>query len=461
MHPELIKGYNAEGEAIIDNSTALKEAIKLEQEREKTATKSYLDEGQKIVDRRNSTKRWQKGESQQLSPSALSRGAAAYSIEKSDIEKDAQKNTVLGVKGGSETEYRTGNINITKANIGLENVENKSSSTIRGELTSSNITTALGYTPLNSNLKGSNGGLAELDSSGKVPSYQLPSYVDDILEYSSKTSFPTTGEAGKIYVETTTNKTYRWSGSSYVEIGSSIALGTTSSTAFRGDYGQAAYTHAVTNKGNAFNSGLYKITTNSEGHVTNATSVEKSDITALGIPGQDTTYNVVTTTKEGLMSATDKEKLDTIESGAEKNTITGIKGNSESAYRVGNVNITKANIGLGNVDNTADANKSVKYATSAGKATQDSASQQINTTYLKNISVPGQRVTLTKGDGTTTSVESFTTTVNINTANIWVKLGTFNNKTQGEGGEIWLFGGQGQNNNVNQNMWAHLFIKKG
>lgn len=71
---------------------------------------------------------------------------------------------------------------------------------------------------------------------------------------------------------------------------SSLSLGTTSSTAFRGDYGSAAYTHAVTNKGSAFSSGLYKITTNSEGHVTAATAVAKTDITALGIPAQDTTY---------------------------------------------------------------------------------------------------------------------------------------------------------------------------
>lgn len=54
---------------------------------------------------------------------------------------------VSGVKGNSESSYRTGNVNITKANIGLGNVENKSSATIRGELTASNVTDALGYTP--------------------------------------------------------------------------------------------------------------------------------------------------------------------------------------------------------------------------------------------------------------------------------------------------------------------------
>jgi hypothetical protein len=58
-------------------------------------------------------------------------------------------NSVTGVKGNSESSYRTGNVNITAANIGLGNVENKSSATIRGELTSSNVTTALGFTPYN------------------------------------------------------------------------------------------------------------------------------------------------------------------------------------------------------------------------------------------------------------------------------------------------------------------------
>lgn len=129
-----------------------------------------------------------------------------------------------------------------------------------------------------------------LDESGKVPTSQLPSYVDDVLEYTSKGLFPTTGETGKIYVDLTTNLAYRWGGSSYVEISPSLALGETSSTAFAGDKGAAAYAHAVTNKGIAKSAGLYKITTNSEGHVTAATAVEKSDITGLGIPAQDTVY---------------------------------------------------------------------------------------------------------------------------------------------------------------------------
>lgn len=77
----------------------------------------------------------------------------------------------------------------------------------------------------------------------------------------------------------------------------------------------------------------------------------------------NTTYNEATTSNAGLMSASDKSKLNGIAAGAQVNTVTGVKGDSESKYRTGNINITKANIGLGNVDNTADVNKNVLTAT--------------------------------------------------------------------------------------------------
>lgn len=101
--------------------------------------------------------------------------------------------------------------------------------------------------------KGAASGVAELDANGKVPSSQLPSFVDDVLEYSAKSSFPATGETGKIYVDTSDNKTYRWSGSAYVEISPSLALGETSSTAYRGDRGKTAYDHSQVTSGNPHN----------------------------------------------------------------------------------------------------------------------------------------------------------------------------------------------------------------
>lgn len=103
--------------------------------------------------------------------------------------------------------------------------------------TESEIDTKLGL-KLDTSLKGAADGIATLDSSGKVPSSQLPSYVDDVLEYANKASFPTKGESGKIYIDKETNLTYRWGGTAYVEISQSLALGETSSTAYAGDKGK-------------------------------------------------------------------------------------------------------------------------------------------------------------------------------------------------------------------------------
>lgn len=83
------------------------------------------------------------------------------------------------------------------------------------------------------------GNYVELDSNGLIPSSLLPSYVDDVEEYANKADFPATGESGKIYIDTSTNITYRWGGTDYVGIGSDLALGETSSTAYAGDKGKA------------------------------------------------------------------------------------------------------------------------------------------------------------------------------------------------------------------------------
>ena len=115
---------------------------------------------------------------------------------------------------------------------------------------------------LDKTLKGASNGLAELDSNGKVPSSQLPSYVDDVIEgylINSKFYSDSSGntkladETSKIYIDLNTNKTYRWSGSSYVVISDTIALGETSSTAYRGDNGKVAYEHSQTVSGNPHN----------------------------------------------------------------------------------------------------------------------------------------------------------------------------------------------------------------
>lgn len=99
---------------------------------------------------------------------------------------------------------------------------------------------------ISSSEKGAANGVASLDRSGKVPSSQLPSYVDDVIEghyhdnkfYDETDQSVITGASGKIYVDLDTNKTYRWSGSTFVVISETLALGTTSSTAYAGDKGK-------------------------------------------------------------------------------------------------------------------------------------------------------------------------------------------------------------------------------
>lgn len=105
---------------------------------------------------------------------------------------------------------------------------------------------------ISENQKGVANGVAELDENGLIPSNRLPSYVDDVLEYDSIDNFPSVGEDGKIYIALDTNLTYRWSGTQYIEISPSLALGETSSTAYRGDRGKIAYDHSQT-KGNPHN----------------------------------------------------------------------------------------------------------------------------------------------------------------------------------------------------------------
>jgi len=97
---------------------------------------------------------------------------------------------------------------------------------------------------LAASLKGAANGVAELGADGRVPSGQLPSYVDDVLEYANFAAFPATGETGKIYINLDQNKTWRWSGTAYAEISASLALGETSATAYRGDRGKDAYDHS-------------------------------------------------------------------------------------------------------------------------------------------------------------------------------------------------------------------------
>ena len=136
---------------------------------------------------------------------------------------------------------------------------------------------------LDASLKGAANGVAELDANGKVLTSQLPSFVDDVIEAENFAVLPNEGETGKIYVTLDDNKTYRWSGSAYIEISASLTLGETDSTAYRGDRGKIAYDHATdANKINsAVASGMYKVAGTADGHIASLTAMTGSDIEGL------------------------------------------------------------------------------------------------------------------------------------------------------------------------------------
>ena len=109
--------------------------------------------------------------------------------------------------------------------------------------------------------------------------------------------------------------------------------------------------------------GFYKVTVDGTGHVSAVTSVAKSDITALGIPGQDTTYGVATTDANGLMSSTDKTKLDGIATGANKTTVDSALS-STSTNPVQNKVINTALNGKSNTGHTHTKSEITDFPTS-------------------------------------------------------------------------------------------------
>lgn len=135
-----------------------------------------------------------------------------------DATLTIQKNgTTVNTFTANASSNVTANIQINKSDVGLSNVTNDSQ-VKRSEMGVAN-------------------GVATLGEDGKVPSAQLPSFVDDVLEYSQKSSFPATGESGKIYIDLSNNTTWRWSGSAYVQIKGDLVIGTTTGTAYDGGSG--------------------------------------------------------------------------------------------------------------------------------------------------------------------------------------------------------------------------------
>ena len=209
-------------------------------------------------------------------------------------------------------------------------------------------------------IKGSNNGIASLDETGKVPSAQLPSYVDDIVEFANKSAFPTTGESSKIYVDLSANKTYRWGGTEYVAILDSLAIGETTGTAYDGGKGKAnadAISALQTRVGTA------------EGGITT-------------INGEITKLKTKDERHDASISNLDTNK-------ANVSTVTSLQNKVNGIETTANANNTKLTniIGTGNPDTDYGDSNTTQSVALAVRAIADDEGNQFSTKYAKKTDI--------------------------------------------------------------------------
>lgn len=176
-------------------------------------------------------------------------------------------NTISPQDASGGMEFRTGATGSGELilRLGIDNTITFNATSITGipEPLGNSSPISKGYLETNViNKKGAVNGFAGLDSTGKVPSTQLPSYVDDVLEYAKKADFPATGESGILYIDLSNNYVWRWGGSAYVNVSDGnahLTLGITASTAYQGDLGKIAYDHSQITGNNANPHGVNKV----------------------------------------------------------------------------------------------------------------------------------------------------------------------------------------------------------
>lgn len=225
--------------------------------------------------------------------------------------------------------------------------------------------------------KGVADGYASLDGTGKVPAAQLPSFVDDVIEAANFAALPVTGETAKIYVTLDEGKTYRWSGSAYVEISASPG----STDAVTEGVGNLYFTTARVRE--TLLSGLSVATS----AIISATDTV---IVALGkLQAQ------ITTLETALTGKADTSHTHII--GDVTGLQTALDGKSSTSHTH-----TKSDVGLGNVDNTSDATKNTATATLTNKritprigTVASAAEPTINTDDVDHFIITAQAAAIT------------------------------------------------------------------
>ena len=278
-----------------------------------------------------------------------------------DITNDVISNKgVRGVSEGATNGTISVNTNGTSAEVAVHGL---------GSLAYKSSLTAADVGAIATSDKGANSGVAELDSNGKVPTSQLPSYVDDVIEgyyYNNKFykeeahTTEISGEAGKIYIDLPSDKTYRWGGTSFIVISETLSLGETSTTAYRGDRGKIAYDHSQTAHARA-----------------DATKVESSSTNGkIKINGSETTVYTHPST-------------DAVSAAAVK------VGKDSSGHVVIGDALTKSDVGLSNVGNF----KAVSTVASQGLSETEKSNARTNIgAGTSNLALGTSSTTAYRGD---------------------------------------------------------------
>lgn len=256
--------------------------------------------------------------------------------------------------------------------------------------------------------KGQPNGFASLDSKGLIPSSQLPAYVDDVIEVATFDELPEVGEAGKIYVTLDTNLTYRWSGTRYIEISQSLALGETSSTAYAGDKGK--YLKDVSDSlPSDIITNLKFLSSTNYVNIMGDKKTKGEDGIYVDASQAIVSIGAASSTFAGVMTTDDKVKLDglktqegiTSDINAVQSNLTTHITNKQNPHSV-----TKAQVGLGNVDNTSDADKPVSTAVQA--ELDKKTNSAITDIDFANSTADNAIMTVDLANGITTSEKNVT-----------------------------------------------------
>jgi hypothetical protein len=256
---------------------------------------------------------------------------------------------------------------VTKTQVGLGNVDNTSDI---NKPVSTATQTALDL-KIDESREGQPSGIATLDGTGKVPASQLPSYVDDVVEVSDFAALPVTGESSKIYVTLDNNKTYRWSGSVYIEISpsevNSVAGKTGVVTLNKTDVGLSNVDNTSdlnkpvsTATQNALDAKANVSHTHTSTDITDFNESVDDRVNTLIIAGSNVSKSYDDLANTLTLSAsviTDHTALSNIGTNSHADIDSHISSTSNPH------SVTKAQVGLSNVDNTSDANKPISTAT--------------------------------------------------------------------------------------------------